>query len=92
MKLVPVLTEKSLNEVSKGRYTFIVDPSMTKHTIKRAIEKTFGVKVTRVRVINVKGEKKRTMTGRKKVIMPSKKTIVTLGEKDKIDLFEEVKK
>jgi len=92
MKLTPVLTEKSLSEVSKGRYTFLVDPSFTKHAIRKLVETTFGVKVVAIKTMNVKGEKRRTMAGRKRIIMPTKKAVVTLGEKDKITLFEEVKK
>lgn len=92
MKLIPVLTEKSLSEVAKNRYTFFVAPGMTKYAVKKAVEETFGVSVVSVRTMNLKGEKKRTMAGRKRVIMPKKKAVVTLGEKDKIDLFEEVKK
>lgn len=91
MRLQPVLTEKSLSEAKKGNYTFWVDRGLTKHQIRKVISETFEVKVVRVRTLNVAGETKKTMTGRKRVTMPRKKAIVTLGEKDKIDLFEEKK-
>lgn len=46
------------------------------------------MKVVKVRTMNVAGETKKTFVGRKRVIQPRKKAIVTLGGKDKIDLFE----
>ena len=88
MKLEPVLTEKSLGEAKRGNYTFWVEKNITKHQIKRLVNDVFGVKVLKVRTLNVAGETKRTVMGRKKIIKPRKKAIVTLSEKDKIDLFE----
>jgi large subunit ribosomal protein L23 len=92
MKLTPVLTEKSMSEAEKGNYTFFVKQNMTKGQIKKAIEGTFDVHVTRVRTMNVVGEVKKTLMGKKKIIKAKKKAIVTLKEKEKIDLFEETKK
>ena len=37
----PVITEKSQNAVSKGKYTFKVDPKANKLEIKEAIEEIF---------------------------------------------------
>jgi len=88
MKLIPVLTEKSLNEAKKGNYTFWVDRGLTKYQINKLVSDTFGVKVVRVRTMNVPGETKKTLMGRKRIIQPRKKAIVILGQKDKIDLFE----
>ncbi len=53
-------TEKALNLVEReNTLTFIVDMKATKHTIKRAVEELFNVKVDKVRVvITPKGEKK----------------------------------
>ena len=92
MKLIPVLTEKSMSEAEKGNYTFFVERNMNKGQIKKAIEEAFGVNVVKVRTMNVVGEEKRTIRGRKKIIKPKKKAMVTLKEKEKIDLFEEAKK
>jgi len=92
MKLIPVLTEKSMSEAEKGNYTFFVERNMNKGQIKKAVEEAFGVNVVKVRTMNVTGEEKRTMRGRKKIIKPKKKAMVTLKEKEKIDLFEEAKK
>jgi large subunit ribosomal protein L23 len=88
MKLIPVLTEKSLGQAKEGNYTFWVDRRMNKYQIKQAVEKIFDVNVVKVRTINLKGEVKQSYFGKRKVIKPRKKAIVTLKEKQKIDLFE----
>lgn len=89
--LKPVLTEKSLEEAKKGNYTFWVEKNINKHQIRKLVGDVFEVKVLKVRTINVPGETKKTVMGRKRIIKSRKKAIVTLGEKDKIDLFEEKK-
>lgn len=88
MKLEPIITEKTLGLAKKGKYTFKVRVGMRKHQIKKLVEEVFEVHVKKIWTMNVKGENKKTMRGRKKKIMPSKKAIVTLGGKEKIDLFE----
>lgn len=92
MKLIPILTEKSLDEAKNGNYTFWVDRRLNKYQIKKLVSDVFGVKVVRVRTANVRGEVKKTSLGRKRIIKPRKKAIVTLAEKEKIDLFETKKK
>lgn len=81
----PVITEKSENAKNQGKYTFKVDPKANKIEIKEAIEKIFNVKVTSIRTINVKPNKRRVgrysgFTNR------AKKAIVTLAEGQTIDL------
>ncbi len=92
MKLEPIMTEKSLELAKKGSYTFRVEVGLGKYGIKKLIEEVFGVHVRTIRTMNIKGEIKRTLSGRKRRVMPSKKAIVTLAEKEKIDLFETKKK
>ena len=92
MKLTPILTEKSMNDAKEGRYTFWVGMHLNKFQIKELVESTFKVKVKSVKVIKKGGEIKKTNTRRIKSFLPQKKAIVKLGEKDKIDLFEEIKK
>jgi large subunit ribosomal protein L23 len=91
MKLIPVLTEKSLEQAKRGNYTFWVDRNLTKHQIKKLVSEVFAVNVVRVRTANIAGETKKTLMRVKRVIQPRKKAIVTLRDKDKIDLFEEKK-
>ncbi|MGD8744523.1 MAG: 50S ribosomal protein L23 [Candidatus Woesebacteria bacterium] len=88
MRLNPVLTEKSLEDAKKGKYTFWIDKNATKYGVKKSIKETFDVEVDSVRTINVAGQKKRDYMGRTRVIKPKKKAIVTLKGKGKIDLFE----
>jgi ribosomal protein L23 len=91
MKLIPVLTEKSLKNAKDGICTFYVDLKLNKYQIKEMVEETFDVNVVKVRTMRSSGEVKRTMQGRKKIIRPKKKAIVILKEKEKIDIFENVK-
>jgi large subunit ribosomal protein L23 len=91
MKLIPILTEKSLELAKDGKYTFWVDRNSTKPQVKKLVSDIFNVAVANVRTINLAGETKRTMAGKKKIIKPRKKAVVTLKGKDKIDLFEEKK-
>ncbi len=58
--LRPLQSEKALRLIEQANtLTFIVKRSATKHDIKRAVEKAFGVKVVKVNtLITPKGEKK----------------------------------
>ena len=84
--LRPVISEKSIDESGRGKYTFAVHHDANKIQIKAAIEKLFNKKVIDVNTCNYAGKKKRERRadfGRK----PHwKKAIVTLKEGDKIDL------
>jgi large subunit ribosomal protein L23 len=57
--VAPLHTEKALNYIEfYNTLLFIVDRKATKHQIKEEFEKTFGVKVEKVRtMITPKGEK-----------------------------------
>lgn len=93
IKLEPLLTEKSLKEAKEGRYTFMTPVGLTKFQIKEIISKSLKVTVKRVRVVKVGEELKRSgATRHLRQVLATKKAIVTIGDKDKIDLFEEVKK
>lgn len=88
MKIIPILTEKSLSEAKKGKYTFFVPRALTKNQIKKLVNNTFGVHVIGISTIKISGESKRNFKGKKQRIMPRKKAIISLKEKEKIDLFE----
>lgn len=92
MRLIPVFTEKSLEDAKNGKYTFWVSGNLTKYQIKNLINTVFDVHAVKVRTVKLPGEVKRTFQGRKKVITSKKKAIVTLRPKEKIDLFDENKK
>ncbi len=87
--LEPIVTEKSMNQMSLKKYTFLVHPDANKTMIKDAVEKMFdGVKVKSVNTMNYDGKKKRRgmIYGR---TAKTKKAIVTLTEESKdIEIFE----
>ncbi|MDE6519280.1 MAG: 50S ribosomal protein L23 [Ruminococcus sp.] len=84
----PVITEKSMDELQTGKYTFKVAKDATKSEIKKAVEKLFNVNVAKVTTMNVKGKMKRV--GRYEGMTSSwKKAIVTLTPDSKtIEFFE----
>jgi large subunit ribosomal protein L23 len=83
----PVITEQtSLAYQDKGEYVFEVHPDANKQEIREAVERLFGVQVTRVWTMNVRGAAKRVgqSIGRR----PHwKKAIVTLRQGDTIEGF-----
>ncbi len=82
----PVITEKSTLFAEAGKYVFEVSPDATKARIKEAIELAFGVGVTKVNVMGVKGKVKR-FGRRPKAQRSWKKAVVTLSPGDKIEMF-----
>ena len=85
----PIVTEKSMSEMSEKKYAFFVHPDATKIQVKQAIEKMFeGVKVARVNTMNVKGKLKRR--GRTQGYKPArKKALIQLTAASKeIVLFQ----
>lgn len=88
MKIKPILTEKSLNEAKKGRYTFEIPSTYCKGKIRKLVEDTFGVNVVGVSTMNYKGGKRRNFRGQIQKVRDRKKAVVILKDKQKIDLFE----
>ena len=84
----PIITEASMANMGLKKYTFKVDKNANKIEISNAVEKLFGVKVSKVNTINVKGREKRV--GANKGFTSSwKKAIVTLTPDSKgIEFFE----
>lgn len=84
----PIVTERSMNDMAEGKYTFVVDKRANKTEIKNAVEKVFGVKVEKVNTMFMQGKLKRQgiHVGRR----PSwKKAVVTLTKDSKaIEFFE----
>ena len=61
--LRPVVTEKSMNDMSSKKYAFYVHPDATKIQIKEALEKLFdGVEVEKVNTMNKRGKVRRRRT------------------------------
>jgi len=67
--LSPLISEKGTSEDEAARqYIFKVLPDASKREVGRAVEKMFDVQVANVRVLNVKGKRKRVgaMAGKRK--------------------------
>ena len=86
--LKPVITEKSMNDMSDKKYTFSVHPEANKAQIKEAVEKMFeGTKVAKVNTMNCDGKTKRRGLVYGKTAK-TKKAIVWLTEDSKdIEIF-----
>ena len=84
----PVITEKSMYGVAEKKYTFKVANDANKIEIAQAVEELFGVSVSKVNTVSVRGRFKRM--GRNEGYRPDwKKAIVTLTESSKtIEFFE----
>jgi len=84
--LSPLVTEKTMNGVKNGKYTFKVAKWADKNQIKKEVKKKFGADVVDIATINVKERKKMAM--RREVIESSyKKAIVRIKTGQKINLF-----
>ncbi len=84
----PIITERSMDDMAEGKYTFQVDKRTTKSEVKKAVETIFGVKVEKVSTMNIIGKVKRQ--GLHSGKRPDwKKAIVKLTEESKrIEFFE----
>jgi large subunit ribosomal protein L23 len=87
--LAPHITEKSTLLSENNAVVFKVAGDATKPQIKDAVEALFGVKVTGVNTLVVKGKTKR-WKGRPYRRSDVKKAIVTLAEGQSIDITEGV--
>lgn len=87
--LKPVISEKSMNEMSDKKYTFLVHVDANKTMIKEAVEKMFeGTKVKKVNTMNLDGKTRRRGRTVGKTAK-TKKAIVQLTEDSKdIEIFE----
>lgn len=83
----PVISERSMENTTEKKYTFIVDKKANKTQIKKAIEEIFEVKVEKVNTMNYDGKTKRV--GRNVGKTASfKKAIVKLTQDSKdIEVF-----
>lgn len=89
MLIRPHITEKSMADVAKKLYTFVVSTSDTKTDIKRLVENTFKVNVLSVKTAIMPGRSYRT--GRRGLTASRsewKKAIVGIKPDQKIELFD----
>ena len=82
----PIITDKATRLLENNQYSFVVDRSSDKLTIKSAIEYLFNVKVVKINTCRLPRKQKRV--GKYIGWKPQyKKAIVTLSEGDVINLF-----
>jgi large subunit ribosomal protein L23 len=89
----PVISEKSMDETQRGKYTFAVHEDANKFQIKQAVETLFSVHVTGVNVLTSKPKEKRRSTRRGRTrgyTSAWRKAVVTLAAGEKIEFFEGV--
>jgi large subunit ribosomal protein L23 len=87
----PVISEKSMDETQRGKYTFRVHNDANKLMVKQAIEELFKVNVETVNVSMTKAKEKsrNRRRGRQEGwTSPWKKAVVTLASGQKIEFFE----
>jgi large subunit ribosomal protein L23 len=85
--LRPVLSEKAVNVIAVGKYSFFVHPHASRTQVKDAVERVFNVTVTKINMQNVRPKEKRLgrFTGR---TAGRKKAIVTLADGQRIQQLE----
>jgi large subunit ribosomal protein L23 len=84
----PVVSEKSYALLEEGVYTFRVHPTASKPEIRDAVQRIFGVTVTKVNTLNRDGKRRRNRrTGTFGKRPDTKRAFVTLAEGDSIELF-----
>ncbi len=83
--LRPIVSEKSLQLAEQlNQYTFEVNRWATKQQVRRAVEQLFDVRVVAVRIVNLKG-KRRRMRFTEGRTAAKKKAIVRLHPDDRLN-------
>ena len=86
--IAPVVSEKSYSLLDDNAYTFVVHPDANKVEIRQAVERIFGVTVSKVNTQNRQGKRKRNRRSWTYGKRPdTKRAIVTLVDGDRTDLF-----
>jgi large subunit ribosomal protein L23 len=86
----PRITEKTMSLMQdQNKVTVEVAPDANKTEVKLAFERIFQVKVTDVKISNVRAKSTTRGTRYKGVISGYKKAIVTINEGEAIDLFKD---
>jgi large subunit ribosomal protein L23 len=95
--LRPRLSEKTYGLSESRVYVVEIDKDVNKHTVARAVESQFDVKVVKVNIANIKGKTKRivSLSGKRMVNADGKrndikKAYVTLAEGHGLPFFEAI--
>jgi len=87
--LSPIITERSMELVKQGKFSFRVSTSSNKNEIRKAIKEQFSVDPISIETVIQKGKTQRVGVRRVVKSKPNyKKAIVKLKEGQKIDIFE----
>lgn len=87
--LKPVVTEKTMNQMSEKKYTFLVHVDANKSMIKEAVEKMFsGVKVASVNTMNCEGKERRRGRTSGKTAATKKAIVKLTADSADIEIFE----
>lgn len=84
----PIITERSMDMMAEGKYTFQVAKKVNKTEIKKAVENLFGVKVDKVYTMNMKGKKKRQGRTEGKTADWKKAIVKLKADSKQIEFFE----
>ncbi|MGH7241563.1 MAG: 50S ribosomal protein L23 [Candidatus Saccharimonadales bacterium] len=90
--LRPVMSEKAYAQsMTKNTYVFEVPGEVNKHSVARAVEQQFDVRVAGVNITNIPGKAKRTVYKGGKAVKgresDTKKAYVTLVEGNSLPIF-----
>jgi len=91
----PLITEKAtVASETRNRFTFEVARSANKVEIKKAVEKMYGVHVTKVHTMTYGGGKSSVKHTNKGIVTqpnnPWKKAVITVADGETIDLFNNI--
>ena len=91
----PLITEKATEaSETRNRFTFAVDRGANKLEIKQAVEKLYGVHVTKVHTMIYGGGKSSVKHTNKGIVTqpnnPWKKAVVTVADGETIDLYNNI--
>lgn len=85
----PLVTEKTMKDVSGGKYTFVINKNASKTAVKQVLKDVFQVDVVSIETSFVKGKKIRVGKKRTEISKPVQKFArVKLKKGQKISLFE----
>jgi len=87
--LRPVVTEKSMNDMSLKKYAFYVHPQATKIQIKEAVEKLFdGTKVEKVNTMNKLGKVRKRQNAQGRTPARKKAIVQLSADSREIEFFQ----
>ena len=95
LNILPRLSEKGYALSQNRVYVVEVDLNMNKHSVARAIESQFEVKVSTVNILNVRGKVKRSVSKQGRRISDGrdknfKKAYVTLAEGQSLPFYQAI--